>query len=76
MLQASPEGQVVFDRLVKACNEVVWAGTSITVLNQIQVDPPYNQDSCKIIVKGPGADNSLERVKKIVAAAGAGRVVA
>lgn len=62
----------MFDRLLKACNEVVWEGESILVLNQIQVDPPYKQENCKIITKSRGADGSLERVKKIVSAAGSG----
>jgi len=67
--KASPEGQAVFDRLLKACNEVVWRGESIFVLNQIRVDPPYSKDDCKLL-SGPGDslnEGSLERVKKIVA---------
>lgn len=48
--KASPEGQAVFDRLLKACNEVVWKDKSIFVLNQIRVDPPYTKDDCKLIV--------------------------
>jgi len=70
-LQASPEGQAVFDRLLKACNEVIWKGESVIVLNQIQVDPPYAPANCRIISpKKSGAleNSSLERVKKIVAA--------
>jgi len=69
-------GQAVFDRLLKACGEVVWKGTttSILVLNQIQVDAPYQPENCKIISgKSNGlADASLDRVKKIVAAGGGG----
>lgn len=70
--KATPEGQVVFDRLLKACNEVVWRDESIFVLNQIRVDPPYGKDDCKLITKsGNGSLNegSLDRVKKIVASA-------
>ena len=70
-------GQAVFDRLLKACGEVVWKGeTSILVLNQIQVDAPYLPENCKIIAasvmtgkNGSLEDGSLDRVKKIVAAA-------
>ena len=65
----------MFDRLLKACNEVVWKGESIQVLNQIQVDPPYAPENCRIIVNsknkssaGALENSSLERVKKIVAA--------
>lgn len=81
--KASAVGQAVFDRLLKACGEVVWAtgdAASILVLNQIQVDAPYQPENCKIISKtGPNGrlkqggleDGSLDRVKKIVAAANA-----
>jgi Anticodon-binding domain len=57
--QASPVGQAVFDRLLKACGEVVWKGdtTSIIVLNQIQVDAPYEPDNCEIIGSSGDARN-------------------
>lgn len=74
--KASPVGQAVFDRLVKACNEVVWRGESILVLNQIRVDPPYGKEDCKLLTDAGGNigggslnEGSLERVKMIVAAA-------
>lgn len=73
LLKATPEGQVVFDRLLKACGVVTWKDESIVVLNQIQVDPPYSSDHCKIILQRKGSnsleDGSLDRVKKIVSAA-------
>jgi Anticodon-binding domain len=49
----------VFDRLLKACGEVVWKGdtTSIIVLNQIQVDAPYEPDNCEIISSSGDARN-------------------
>lgn len=47
--KATPEGQACFDRLLKACNQVVWHGESIVVLNQIQVDPPYTPQACHIL---------------------------
>jgi hypothetical protein len=53
----------------------VWKEESIVVLNQIQVDPPYGSENCKIVQrKGNNAleDASLDRVKKIVAASGTG----
>jgi hypothetical protein len=60
----------VFDRLLKACGEVVWKGESILVLAQIQVDPPYTPDTCKLLPSNhPLREGSLERVKKIVSAA-------
>lgn len=61
---ATPEGQQIFDRLVKACNEVVWKGDSIVVLNQVRVDPPYGSEDCKVIDKAMGGN--LDRVKRIV----------
>jgi len=69
--KATPEGQAVFDKLLKACNEVVWNGDSILVLNQIRVDPPYGCDNCKLVQKGGDValnEGSLERVKRIVEA--------
>jgi hypothetical protein len=66
-VQATPEGQAVFDRLLKACNEVVWKGEGIQVLNQIQVDPPYTVEDCRLLSDaGRQSESSLERVKKIV----------
>lgn len=71
--KASPYGQEVFDRLVKACNEVVWRGESIFVLNQVRVDPPYGKEDCKSLMTSTGNEGSLERVKMIVAAANVDR---
>jgi len=65
--KAEPKGQLVFDRLLKACNEVVWKNKSIIVLDEIKVDPPYTQEDCKLLQ--PSASNqqgSLDRVQKIV----------
>ena len=72
--KASPEGQKIFDKLLKACNEVVWKGESILVLKEIRVDPPYTPDNCTLINVAGGSSSgldvhSLERVKKIVMAA-------
>lgn len=66
--KATAEGQAVFDRLLKACNEVVWRGESILVLNQIRVDPPYGSNDCTLLQTGGLNEGSLERVKKIVEA--------
>lgn len=70
--RASPEGQKIFDKLLKACNEVEWKGESILVLKEIRVDPPYTADDCSLIdtaSSGGLGEHSLERVKKIVRAA-------
>lgn len=76
--QASPEGQKIFDKLLKACNEVVWTrGESILVLNHIRVDPPYTAESCVLLASSSGGldEHSLERVKKIVSAAASERIM-
>ncbi len=71
--QASPEGQKIFDKLLKACNEVSWKGESIIVLGEIRVDPPYTSADCTLLghIGGSGGlgGHSLERVKNIVNAA-------
>lgn len=71
---ASPLGQATFDKLLKACNEVVWQDSdAIVVLGQVRVDAPYGPNDCKLIKVGKTekerglAQGSLERVKKIVA---------
>jgi len=69
--KATPEGQSLFQRLLKACNEVVWSGEAILVLNQIRVDPPYGSENCVLFNKGGDEvlnEGSLERVKRIVSA--------
>lgn len=65
--KAAPKGQLVFDRLLKACNEVVWKNESIIVLDSIKVDPPYTQNDCKLLPAASGQQGgSLDRVQKIV----------
>jgi len=65
--KASPLGQAVFDRLLKACNEVVWRGQTIVVMHQIQVEPPYRVQDCKWLAgKEEGDASSMERIRKIV----------
>lgn len=67
--KASPAGQAVFDRLLKACNEVKWNGESIIVLSNIKVDPPYSAENCKLLKSGGVMhEGSLDRVKRIVGA--------
>lgn len=69
--KATPEGQAVFDRLLKACNEVKWNGESIIVLNNIKVDPPYKAGNCRLLKSVAGGvmhEGSLDRVKRIVGA--------
>ena len=62
---------MAFDRLLKACNEVIWKGESIIVLDTIKVDPPYTHDDCKLLQSagagsGQQKQGSLDRVQKIV----------
>ena len=72
--KAPPKGQIVFDRLLKACNEVVWKGNTIIVLDTIKVDPPYTQDNCELLSKERSGQQkgSLDRVQKIVSSIGGG----
>lgn len=73
--KAPPEGQMVFDRLLKACNEVIWKDVSIIVLDTIKVDPPYTKSDCKLLpTAGSGQQKrgSLDRVQKIVSSIHAG----
>jgi Anticodon-binding domain len=64
----------VFEKLLKACGEVVWTDqTSILVNGNIRVEEPYEPGSEQFIAangnKNTLDDGSLDRVKKIVAAA-------
>mmetsp|Transcript_22005 Transcript_22005/g.45877 ORF Transcript_22005/g.45877 Transcript_22005/m.45877 type:complete len:225 (-) Transcript_22005:153-827(-) len=77
--KVSPEGQEVFDRLVKACGQVAWKQNIIVVLNSIQVVPPYlpenvqlwgsnNKKTSSAAAATTGTQQEgLERVQKIVA---------
>jgi len=79
--KVSPEGQEVFDRLLKACGEVVWQSDTnvICVVNShIKVDPPYKVENVHYYdstsTSGSNKNNNngknqagLERVQKIVA---------
>ncbi|GKY93931.1 hypothetical protein MPSEU_000360000 [Mayamaea pseudoterrestris] len=72
--KATPAGQACFDRLLKACYKAHWVEgtTSIIVLDEIRVDPPYAAANCSIVSANSGqASASLERVQKIVSAVGA-----
>lgn len=67
-LQASPKGQLAFDRLLKACGEAVWKGETIivgTVGHQVVVDPPYTAENCKLLKSGSGK-GTLDRVQKVL----------
>jgi hypothetical protein len=67
-------GQAVFDKLLKACGEVVWTDqTTILVNGNIRVEEPYEPGNERFVAangnKNTLDDGSLDRVKKIVAAA-------
>jgi len=64
--QATPEGQAVFDALHKTL-DCRWVDkTSITVLEQVNIVPPYKPENCKSLDGDKGA---LDRIVKIVSAA-------
>lgn len=73
--QASPLGQAVFEKLLKACGEVIWTDqTSILINGNICVEEPYEPRNVRLVAGKNGNkntldDGSLDRVKKIVVAA-------
>jgi Anticodon-binding domain len=70
-------GQAVFEKLLKACGEVVWTDqTTILVNGHIRVEEPYEPGHERFVAangnnnnKNTLDDGSMDRVKKIVAAA-------
>jgi hypothetical protein len=42
---------------------VRWKQTSILVMDDVLIEPPYTSESCKLVSK---AENTLIRVKKVV----------
>eukprot|EP00743_Colponemidia_sp_Colp-15_P001916 GILK01002086.1.p1 GENE.GILK01002086.1~~GILK01002086.1.p1 ORF type:complete len:207 (-),score=28.51 GILK01002086.1:130-750(-) len=57
----SAEAQQIFDAIAKTYSDIEWDGTSILILGEVRVNPPYTADSC--IGENKVA---VERVKKVV----------
>lgn len=58
----SPEGQKVFNAIVKTINDAKWDRQNIIVMEEVTIRPPYGLEDCK----GKEGSKALEHVKKIV----------
>ncbi|XP_045170510.1 protein LSM12-like [Mercenaria mercenaria] len=58
----TPEGQKVFNAIVKTITDVKWDRQNIVVFEEVTIRPPYGLDDCK----GKEGCRTLEHVKKIV----------
>ncbi|KAL4222005.1 protein with role in RNA processing [Mactra antiquata] len=58
----SPEGQKVFNAIVKTISDVRWDRQNIVVMEEVTIRPPYGLEDCK----GREGSKALEHVKKIV----------
>mmetsp|Transcript_34539 Transcript_34539/g.67967 ORF Transcript_34539/g.67967 Transcript_34539/m.67967 type:complete len:295 (-) Transcript_34539:98-982(-) len=73
-LEASGRAQSLFDRLVRACNDVSWSSDgngTIVVLDQVKIVSPYTPEDCSLCAGLGGrsvamAQESLARVRRIV----------
>jgi len=78
-LEASGRAQSLFDRLVRACNDVSWSSDgngTIVVLDQVKIVTPYTPEDCSLcagLATSSGgarsvalAQESLARVRRIV----------
>ncbi|KAK3108098.1 hypothetical protein FSP39_001151 [Pinctada imbricata] len=59
----TPEGQRVFNSIVKTLSEVKWDGKNIIVMDEVTICPPYGVEDCKTKREGSQA---LSHVRKIV----------
>lgn len=61
-INATAEAQKLFDALSKTL-PCQWEGTSIQVLQQVRIDPPYDPADCHSL---DGSNDSLNRIMKVV----------
>ncbi|KAI8906205.1 anticodon-binding domain-containing protein [Powellomyces hirtus] len=61
----SPEAQTIFDHLAKTL-PTRWRKTSILIMDEIEILPPYTPDECRVAAGRSNAENSLARVKKVL----------
>lgn len=59
-INVTPGAQKLFDTINKTINEVKWNGKSIVVMNEVTIDPPYQESDCH------GNEKSREHIIKIV----------
>ena len=60
--KAPVPGQAVFDALAKTM-DCTWQQNSVIVLEQVQVDPPYEAENCTSL---DGNQPALDRIKRIL----------
>lgn len=58
----TPEGQAVFNAIIKTIGETRWSGKNIIVMETVEIHPPYGVENCH----GPEGNQVLIHVKKIV----------
>ncbi|TPX56889.1 hypothetical protein PhCBS80983_g04214 [Powellomyces hirtus] len=61
----SSEAQTIFDHLAKTL-PTRWRKTSILIMDEIEILPPYTPDECRVAAGRSNAENSLARVKKVL----------
>ncbi|PFX26758.1 protein LSM12 homolog [Stylophora pistillata] len=59
-INVTPGAQKLFDTINKTINDVKWNGKSIVVMNEVTIDPPYQESDCR------GNEKSREHIIKIV----------
>ncbi|XP_052798180.1 protein LSM12-like [Mya arenaria] len=58
----TPEGQKVFNAIVKTITDCRWVGENIVVMEEVTIEPPYTLEACR----GKDGSKVLDHVKKIV----------
>ncbi|KAI8824937.1 anticodon-binding domain-containing protein [Fimicolochytrium jonesii] len=61
----TPEAQTIFDHLSKTL-PTRWRKTSIVIMDEIEINSPYNSADCKVVQGKTNAEASLSRVKKVL----------
>ncbi|KAI8930313.1 anticodon-binding domain-containing protein [Entophlyctis helioformis] len=59
------EAQDIFDALAKTL-PATWKATSIFVMDEVLIDPPYTGANCRLLSAKTGSESTLARVKKVL----------
>ncbi|XP_015758864.1 PREDICTED: protein LSM12 homolog [Acropora digitifera] len=59
-INVTPRAQRLFDTINKTFKEVEWNDKTIVVMDDVKIEPPYEEDNCS------GSEQSLEHIIKIV----------
>jgi len=59
-INVTPGAQKLFDTINKTFNDVKWNGKTIVVMDDVTIEPPYQEHSCR------GSEKSREHIIKIV----------